>query len=261
MDKYTSTLLAQDSSPVESQKVALDLLKKTNAVYDETMGRIGTVDTSTNARIDAILAADAKFLDIGCVVRNTAGTWAIISDTDHIPKGVTSVDTLSGGGFRLYYEKTCAKVISLVACPDEVYAAMGWGTGGSVGLSYADINVCGHYLAYTAGTDMAFLFQKGTAVYGYIYYSGSAFTYSDSSGITSLSWDAGNGILTINHNVSSGVPMLTPRIETNYAQVQFSTFGTNTTLVKFIRNGIVPNDQSNLAYSNVWVLGRMQYVL
>jgi len=77
--------------------------------------------------------------NIGCVVRNTSGTWGFINDNDHVPKGFSAISSPNTSTLRLTYSKTYTNVISLIVSPDETYAKLGIFVGASAGLSVSDI--------------------------------------------------------------------------------------------------------------------------
>lgn len=78
----------------------------------------------------------------GTIRRTSSTTWQILSDTDHEPIGVSSVEILSSPWrLRLHYDFTATKVHTIAVTPDETFAAY-WGgfrVGASVGLAYMDI--------------------------------------------------------------------------------------------------------------------------
>ena len=75
---------------------------------------------------------------VACLLRNTGSGWYIISDSDHYPKGVTSVDTNSDH-IRLHYDFTATEVHTAVTCPDETYILSDVQVGASIGMAYANI--------------------------------------------------------------------------------------------------------------------------
>lgn len=75
---------------------------------------------------------------VACLLRNTGSGWYIISDTDHKPLGVSTVDTNSDH-IRVHYDFTANDVHTLVAAPDETYILSDVQVGASIGLSYANI--------------------------------------------------------------------------------------------------------------------------
>lgn len=201
-------------------------------------------------------AAIPRAVEVACVVRNNAGTWALINDTDHEPYNVDSIETISAGGFKVNYTFTAKQVISLTATPDETYAELGWVAGGSVGTSYSGIVVCGEHTALSPDTNMAFWFRRSSGVYGYVYYTGSAWTSSDSAGISSYSFDTSTGYLTVNHSAAGLTEMsIVPRYSPAYYRAEFVSYGSTITRVLFRKTGIVPNAQSAISGANVWVRG------
>jgi hypothetical protein len=76
------------------------------------------------------------------VLRNTAGTWAMLNDASHAAYNIASVSQ-SGYNVRINYSKTATKVGTLVVVPDEAYTARGLIVGASVGTTFADINLSG----------------------------------------------------------------------------------------------------------------------
>ena len=72
------------------------------------------------------------------LLRNTGSGWFIISDADHHPKGVASVDTNSDH-IRLHYDFTAKEVHTFVAMADETYILDDLLVGASIGMAYANI--------------------------------------------------------------------------------------------------------------------------
>jgi hypothetical protein len=253
----------------ETDKALLDLVKKTNTVSAEAAANLArngygfvakTVDSygKTYRIFDGSdFRPTEKLVKIAGVARCTAGTWALINDADHAPKNITGISTLAGGGFRITYP-TVAKVASLIAAPDEEYAKLGYTVGASVGLAYSDINVCGRFVSLVEDTKKAMWFRRSAGVYGYVYYNGSAWTSSDSVGLTSYAFNATTGELTINHNAAGLSEIsIVPRCIDAYDEAMFSSYAANATYIKFVRTGIVPNAQASIAGSNVWIYGEM----
>jgi hypothetical protein len=87
MDKYSSTLLAQDSSTTESQKVALDLLKKIN----ETNGAAYQKDDIDLSWYGILAAAKNEAINIQGMKKELVLTY-VSSDTLSISYGIVEVN-------------------------------------------------------------------------------------------------------------------------------------------------------------------------
>ncbi|MDB5886182.1 MAG: hypothetical protein JWR74_2353, partial [Polaromonas sp.] len=90
---------------------------------------------------------------IACVLRqNTAGSgWYLINDAGHNPLGIASVSVVAGQ-LTITYDFTASKVLSLIAVPDETFAAGGLTCGPSVGLTSAQIELFAPFEMRTQGT-------------------------------------------------------------------------------------------------------------
>lgn len=195
---------------------------------------------------------------IAGVARNTGGTWRLIDDADHKPFGISKIENISSGGFKIYYDRIASKVGVLHATPDETYAEALFNMGGSVGLEYSGIVVTGEYKVLVPTTKCVLWFRRSSGVYGYVYYNGTTWAHSDSAGITSLSFNADTGVLTINHsNAGLSELVVTPRNGQSYDRPEMNSYGASVTNVIFIRKGVIPNDRSEIAGANVWLSGYM----
>lgn len=231
-----------------------DVINVTNANSD-------TIDSAVH---NVVVGTDGKrYQIIACVLRNTAGTWAILDDTGHTPVGVTSVSA-DATAITLTYNFTSAKIGSLVCCPDETYAADGIIFGASVGDTTATIKAS---ISKTIG--------------GYIFYNGSAWDFSLAPGVTAVEWIAGNTLKVshstiyqpVNYNCSvvgrAGItnPVLsttTGAISEDYILIDFydwdgtkiTTPNTNMKLI-FTRtaSGLVNPLLLTQTASNIWVYG------
>lgn len=74
-------------------------------------------------------------------VRNTGDGWKWISDSAHTPVGITPTVSVVGTAIRINYGFTAKRVVTLVATPDETFAALGFIIGGSVGTTYTDLQI------------------------------------------------------------------------------------------------------------------------
>lgn len=92
--------------------------------------------------------------------------WNYISDTGHIPIGVSGAfATASGGGIAISYDRAYSRVISFIAAPDETLGnVMGVSVGGSVGLSSTTLSASATFNgAFTVEWDgAAWAFSSGT---------------------------------------------------------------------------------------------------
>ena len=73
-----------------------------------------------------------------CLLRNVGSGWYIISDSDHHPKGVTSV-AMHSDHITLNYDFTAKEVHTFVTVVDETYILSDLLVGASVGMTFADI--------------------------------------------------------------------------------------------------------------------------
>lgn len=123
---------------------------------------------------------------------STRTQWDYISDSAHVPVGVSGAyATASGGQITIDFDKTYSRVISFIAGPDETLAnVMGFTVGASVGLSSA-------VLSADANFNGAFT----------VYYNGSTWVFSSGTGqeINPTFSSYSNGTLTITHDYCRGI--------------------------------------------------------
>lgn len=102
---------------------------------------INSVDKYDFYELDIANDKIKAFDHLSCVIRNSGGTWGFIDDTDHTPKGFSTIE--QGDDYvRVNYSKTYTKVASLSASPDETYTMYGvFAMGASVDLSFSDIKM------------------------------------------------------------------------------------------------------------------------
>lgn len=77
---------------------------------------------------------------LGGAIRNTGNGWGFISDSNHEPLSLSSVNVNSSGQIVLDYGFTATKVVSLIVCPDETFATK-YTVGASVGLDKSIIDI------------------------------------------------------------------------------------------------------------------------
>lgn len=119
---------------------------------------------------------------IAGTIRSVAGVWEWLDDANHnpIPNGVGI--SQDGSAITITYGFDAAKVLSLIATPDEAMAKF-YSCGVSVGLSDAVIVV---YNQRPFG--------------GKCYYTGLAWAQAGSYSTDSISYNAATGLLTIDHS-------------------------------------------------------------
>ncbi|MCH9735547.1 MAG: hypothetical protein K0U78_13510 [Actinomycetia bacterium] len=106
-----------------------------------------------------------RYQIVDCVIRQTAPGegWEFIDDAGHSPTGVSSIAVDGSGNLLLGFSFTAAKVGSLVAVPDEFYAAQGMIIGASVGVSTATIKGVADMSALVTPISVAFTGSLGFA--------------------------------------------------------------------------------------------------
>lgn len=106
-----------------------------------------------------------RYQIVDCVIRQTAPGegWEFIDDAGHSPTGVSSIAVDGSGNLLLGFNFTAAKVGSLVAVPDEFYAAQGMIIGASVGFSTATIKGVADMSALITPVGVAFTGSLGFA--------------------------------------------------------------------------------------------------
>ena len=75
------------------------------------------------------------------VVRYQNGEWNLLNDEAHKPLNIESIESDNTQQFKINYNFTAKKVLSLVCSPDETYANAGYICGGSVGLDKTIVNI------------------------------------------------------------------------------------------------------------------------
>lgn len=81
-------------------------------------------------------------MEIYGTIRNSGGTWSVISDSEHEPKNVTSVTVVNGSSSSGWVEvgfPLSTKVGTFLVVPDETCARAGIIAGASVGMDKAVI--------------------------------------------------------------------------------------------------------------------------
>lgn len=126
----------------------------------------------------SVIDSNKKLKFLACAIRNTGTGWKFINDAEHNPLNFASVG--ASAKIRLTYSFTAKKVLSLVVAPDETFAK-DYDVGGSVGLSYSDLNV----------------YAKPKVYGGKLVYSSGVW---DSTGANFTSVTSGEGTLTLTHN-------------------------------------------------------------
>ena len=138
------------------------------------------------SQLSAQLDPTKKYKIVACILYNDAGTWKVISDSEHVPMHVSSVSN-DTDDITITYDFTASHVLSFVACPDETFVAAGYEFGSSVGLSTSVITIR----------------KNPSVIGGYVYYDGSAWDRStNATGFTGASFNAGT--LTLNHASMDG---------------------------------------------------------
>lgn len=183
---------------------------------DKTLAALRNYNTFPSDRADRI-----RF--IGGTVRPTrTGTsvaWAMISDSQHAPIGVSSVSAVNNT-LTINFDQTYAKVITWGVCPDEFLSKFGITAGASVGLSSIAINL------YASYNRQAIFTHNGTswAVSGFSsgFINGSLTVSSNITTVTIV--DLGLGA---SSNVYNHCPMV-------YA-------GTNNRVLRLVNSGLGAN--------------------
>lgn len=122
--------------------------------------------------------AGRKYKLVAGVIRNTGSGWALISDASHRNVGITGVSQ-SSTAITITYD-TALRVVSVIAIPDETYAAQGLEAGTSVGLSSTVIQC----------------YRPGDGLGDYVHHNGT--TWVSFSGVFGISGYA-SGILSLTH--------------------------------------------------------------
>lgn len=245
---------------------------KPTSLSDLDLIEVATVDLSSSTGYTTVKASIAEVKQskrIFCVVRNTAGTWDIISDATHEPSPLVTgvVNGVGTENFRLNYT-AMPKVGSIIASVDETYAKHGLFVGTSVGLTYTEF----------------YLYKQGIS--GYISYNGSVWSIVLNNSIIpttdfSFVFDGATGKLTVTHTNAAlqneaFATAITPRLGTTAYnmylgalgsttfEVYFKDYSGATVLVPtnqmkfyFTRNGLwqIPNSLLGIAASNIWIMG------
>ena len=199
---------------------------------------------------------------VECVVRNTGGTWGLITTGGHQPYRVSSVANQGTSECRITYTRTdYTHVISSSADVDEAYGAIGAYATTSKGLTYADVAM-----------------YRNDRHDLYLRWSGSAWqTFGDTTEFTVGTYSSGS--LPLTHEdcnlymaqVSGGADQYAyePKINGNVAGTTTITWkdgGTQYTGAEVINQrcyltriikGDYLNTDSDVANSNFWYMGTM----
>lgn len=241
MDYTTNYLLRKpllvDETYAENMNFNLDLIDK--EVHD--------IASQTGKKIKII----------ACVLRNNGTSWAAIDNIDHAPVNVLSV-TNDTNDITITHSFTAKKVISFVACPDETFVQGGYNFGASVGLNITKINI----------------FKSPQTIGGMIVYNGTAWNFTNTFGITGVSFS--NGTLTITHNYMDGY-ICNANTRDGIYLPSVGSLGTTTSTIKFFDyagnlittpdtnmrvyfqrsapSGKIRPDLLNVAGANIWCYG------
>lgn len=184
--------------------------------------------TTGVGNIGLIRGTDGKsYKMVACVVRNTGSGFDFISDTGHVPVGVTSISTaVDQLSFTINYSFTASKVVSLLGTPDETLAQRGYVMGASVGLTSATFSVG----------------QPGG--WGdYVSWNGSAWT-SLNGYVTATSMNGTSGLITCTHEDMSPVSGQVNCRSFNY-RAAAASLGTTTTGLYLVNNSGVSLKTAN----------------
>lgn len=130
----------------------------------------------------ADMSAGKKIRFIAGTIRSVAGVWEWLDDANHnpIPNGVGI--SQDGSAITITYGFDAEKVLSLIVTPDEAMAKF-YSCGVSAGKS-SSVIVIYHQRPFG----------------GKVYYTGLAWAEVGNYGTDSISYNAGTGLLTIDHS-------------------------------------------------------------
>jgi hypothetical protein len=78
---------------------------------------------------------DRRYVQVGCVIRNSGAGWAFIADNNHKPTGFTSITVNGDGDIVLTYGFSARRVVALNVTVDETLGLAEIFVGPSVGLT------------------------------------------------------------------------------------------------------------------------------
>lgn len=185
----------QAISTVSGLQTALDARATTAALASSTGGEMvglsdgGTVEEAVAAALKGAAAVGRKlafFSGTVCQAMPGAG-WVFIADANHQQVGFDPTLSLSGSALQINFGASVAKVVTMLAVPDEDYAASGLTCGVSVGMSSVLLSFFGPFEMRTSGT---------AVVFGNFIEAGVDAT---------ATVDVANGTITVVHNAMSHV--------------------------------------------------------
>lgn len=211
------------------------------------------VERETGKKIDIIAG----------ILRNAGGTWSFISDADHFGEsGLQSVVGNPSGTVTLNFKKTYHKILSFVACPDEVYAMNGVHIGSSVGTGLANIKLfqnktIGDYIFYDGiqWVSLNGVFTNFVTNPGYVY-----FEHADNA--------RGSVIVTVTPRDASvydyrlgSIGDDNMRVSIHNSDGSVYTLAPDTGMRFYVQRNIskqMTTEDSALDFSNIWIMGIMQ---
>ena len=98
----------------------------------------GAGDTTFSITGEGTLLAANRTLT--AIPRSTSGTFSLLDDASHAPRGFSSVSTPDGFTIRVTYDSAATKINSFLVTPDDTLAAYGVVCGGDVGTSFTNIS-------------------------------------------------------------------------------------------------------------------------
>lgn len=179
----------------------------------------------------------AKF-QYGTIRQTTdAGGWTFINDATHQYAGFTDAITVVSGNLVVPYNSNATKVGTLVAVPDETFAALGLELGASVGLSSATISL---YKPLYVTVDLATLVCTPSP-----FFTGTVSAVNN-----------GNGTVTITHpTVGATGALATVDNKTKHKTTLTSSTATSTIIESIVEFG------GNISYDGTnWVVNTPTYL-